>query len=453
MRCAGAAPRCACRSSRRTASRWWRPGGSRPIPSRSKYQLIVDRLAPAGVGALMALLEERRKQLAAEGLFDAARKRPLPFLPEVIGVVTSPTGAVIRDILHRLAERFPRRVLLWPVAVQGEFAAEQVAAAISGFNALPGRSGAAPGRADRRPRRRLARGSVGVQRGGRGARRGGQPDPADLGGRPRDRHHADRPCRRPAGADADGRRRARRAGARRARPSPGAARPPDVPWHAARAGRSSSSGWSASRAACRTRSVCSATPRNGSTTWRSACRMCCTPGSSAAGCTSRGSRRGCARPPSWSATPPCASRASSIGSRTSFAALCGTTRVSSSAWRGRLSVDELRARLPRHASALADLASRQNGASRARCAMRRRRLRGLGQPARQPQLRGRARARLRSGARRGRPAGAVGRARPGRGRARDPVPRRPRADPGRARRRGQAGPPDPRPLGDQGRLL
>jgi exodeoxyribonuclease VII large subunit len=106
-------------------------------PTRSKYQLIVDRLAPAGVGALMALLEQRRKQLAAEGLFDAARKRPLPFLPEVIGLVTSPTGAVIRDILHRLTERFPRRVLLWPVAVQGEFAAAQVAAAIRGFNALP----------------------------------------------------------------------------------------------------------------------------------------------------------------------------------------------------------------------------------------------------------------------------------------------------------------------------
>ena len=81
-------------------------------PSRSRYQLIVDRLEPAGVGALMALLEERRARLAAEGLFAAERKRPLPFLPEVIGVVTSPTGAVIQDILHRLAERFPRRVLL-----------------------------------------------------------------------------------------------------------------------------------------------------------------------------------------------------------------------------------------------------------------------------------------------------------------------------------------------------
>jgi exodeoxyribonuclease VII large subunit len=114
-------------------------------PSRSKYQLIVDRLAPAGVGALMALLEERRKQLAAEGLFAAERKRPLPFLPEVIGVVTSPTGAVIRDILHRLSERFPRKVLVWPVLVQGEFAAEQVAAAIEGFNRL------APGGAVPRP--------------------------------------------------------------------------------------------------------------------------------------------------------------------------------------------------------------------------------------------------------------------------------------------------------------
>ncbi|HEX5079741.1 MAG TPA: exodeoxyribonuclease VII large subunit [Geminicoccaceae bacterium] len=106
-------------------------------PSRSRYQLIVERLEPAGIGALMALLDERRRKLAAEGLFAAERKRPLPFLPEVIGIVTSPTGAVIRDILHRLGERFPRRVLLWPVLVQGELAAEQVAAAIGGFNALP----------------------------------------------------------------------------------------------------------------------------------------------------------------------------------------------------------------------------------------------------------------------------------------------------------------------------
>ncbi len=104
---------------------------------RSKYQLVVEALEPAGLGALMLLLEERRRRLAAEGLFDPARKRPLPFLPEVIGVVTSPSGAVIRDILHRLGERFPRRVLLWPVLVQGEGAAEQIAAAIAGFSALP----------------------------------------------------------------------------------------------------------------------------------------------------------------------------------------------------------------------------------------------------------------------------------------------------------------------------
>src|SRR5215207_3885102 len=106
-------------------------------PGRSKYQLVVDRIELAGVGALLKLLDERRQRLAAEGLFDPERKKKLPFLPEVIGIVTSPTGAVIRDILHRLADRFPRRVLLWPVAVQGEGAAAQVAAAIDGFNRLP----------------------------------------------------------------------------------------------------------------------------------------------------------------------------------------------------------------------------------------------------------------------------------------------------------------------------
>jgi len=105
-------------------------------PGRSSYQLVVESLELAGEGALLKLLEERRKKLAAEGLFDAARKRPLPFLPEVIGVITSPTGAVIRDILHRLEDRFPRRVLLWPVLVQGEGAKEQIAAAINGFNAI-----------------------------------------------------------------------------------------------------------------------------------------------------------------------------------------------------------------------------------------------------------------------------------------------------------------------------
>ena len=223
-------------------------------PSRSRYQLIVDRLAPAGVGALMALLDERRRRLAAEGLFAAERKRPLPFLPEVIGVVTSPTGAVIRDILHRLGERFPRRVLLWPVLVQGELAAGQVAAAIAGFNAL------APGGAVPRPDLLI------VARGGgsledlwafneevvvRAA--AAERDPADLGGRPRDRHDADRPRRRPARADADGGRRACRAGARRA----GAAA-----WPAASSAcctacsascGSSGTGWWGWRAACPTR--------------------------------------------------------------------------------------------------------------------------------------------------------------------------------------------------------
>jgi len=106
-------------------------------PGSSKYQLIIDSLEPAGIGALMALLEERKKKLAAEGLFDGARKQLIPFLPAVIGVITSPTGAVIRDILHRLADRFPRHVLVWPVRVQGEGSAEEVAAAIRGFNALP----------------------------------------------------------------------------------------------------------------------------------------------------------------------------------------------------------------------------------------------------------------------------------------------------------------------------
>src|SRR5438477_7464488 len=105
-------------------------------PGRSKYQLVVDSIALAGIGALLRILEERRQRLAAEGLFAAERKKKLPFLPEVIGIVTSPTGAVIRDILHRLADPFPRRVLLWPVAVQGEGAAAQIAAAIHGFNRL-----------------------------------------------------------------------------------------------------------------------------------------------------------------------------------------------------------------------------------------------------------------------------------------------------------------------------
>lgn len=103
----------------------------------SKYQLVIDALEPAGAGALMVLLEERRKKLAAEGLFDKARKRTLPHLPRVIGVVSSPTGAVIRDILHRLADRCPTHVVLWPVRVQGETAAAEISAAVNGFSALP----------------------------------------------------------------------------------------------------------------------------------------------------------------------------------------------------------------------------------------------------------------------------------------------------------------------------
>jgi exodeoxyribonuclease VII large subunit len=105
-------------------------------PGKSTYQIVIETLEPAGLGALMALLEERKKRLAAEGLFDAARKQILPFLPELIGVITSPTGAVIRDILHRLTDRFPRRVIVWPVRVQGDGSAAEIAAAIHGFNAF-----------------------------------------------------------------------------------------------------------------------------------------------------------------------------------------------------------------------------------------------------------------------------------------------------------------------------
>ncbi|MEI2386316.1 exodeoxyribonuclease VII large subunit [Breoghania sp. JC706] len=115
------------------------------FPGSSKYQIVIDSLEPAGVGALMALLEERRRKLAAEGLFDDARKRPLPYLPRVIGVVTSPTGAVIRDILHRINDRFPLHVLVWPVRVQGDSCGAEVSEGIRGFNAL------APGGAIPRP--------------------------------------------------------------------------------------------------------------------------------------------------------------------------------------------------------------------------------------------------------------------------------------------------------------
>jgi exodeoxyribonuclease VII large subunit len=113
------------------------------FPGKSAYQIVIEAMEPAGVGALMALIEARRKQFESEGLFDPSRKLPIPFLPRVIGVVTSPTGAVIRDILHRINERFPRHVLVWPVRVQGETSAAEVAAAVRGFNALPA-TGAVP---------------------------------------------------------------------------------------------------------------------------------------------------------------------------------------------------------------------------------------------------------------------------------------------------------------------
>ncbi|RUU43183.1 exodeoxyribonuclease VII large subunit, partial [Mesorhizobium sp. M6A.T.Ca.TU.002.02.2.1] len=105
-------------------------------PGKSNYQIVIDNLEPAGAGALMALLEERKRRLQAEGLFDAGRKRLLPFMPRVIGVVTSPTGSVIRDIIHRIKDRFPLHVLVWPVRVQGETTAKEVTAAVNGFNAL-----------------------------------------------------------------------------------------------------------------------------------------------------------------------------------------------------------------------------------------------------------------------------------------------------------------------------
>jgi exodeoxyribonuclease VII large subunit len=108
------------------------------FPGQSKYQIVIEDIAPAGVGALMAMLEKRRKAMAAEGLFDTDRKKPIPYLPRRIGVVTSPSGAVIRDILHRLRDRFPSDVIIWPVAVQGEKCPTEVSKAITGFNAMTG---------------------------------------------------------------------------------------------------------------------------------------------------------------------------------------------------------------------------------------------------------------------------------------------------------------------------
>lgn len=106
------------------------------FPGQSRYQIVIEDIKPAGVGALMAMLEKRKQALSAEGFFAPERKNSIPYLPEIIGVVTSPSGAVIRDILHRLRDRFPRKVLIWPVAVQGERCAPEVTRAIEGFNAL-----------------------------------------------------------------------------------------------------------------------------------------------------------------------------------------------------------------------------------------------------------------------------------------------------------------------------
>ena len=113
-------------------------------PKSSRYQIIIESMELAGEGALLKMLEDRKKKLAAEGLFAAERKSPLPFLPQVIGVVTSPTGAVIRDIIHRLNDRFPRHVLVWPVPVQGDGSAEKIAAAIDGFSNMPKTGGTMP---------------------------------------------------------------------------------------------------------------------------------------------------------------------------------------------------------------------------------------------------------------------------------------------------------------------
>ena len=227
-------------------------------PGKSTYQIVIDTLEPAGIGALMALLEERKKKLAAEGLFDAAQEEAsCPILPRVIGLVTSPTGAVIRDMLHGFDERFPVRVLLWPVRVQGETCAAEVAAAIRGFNALPpGGPLAAPRRADRRPRRRQPGGPVGLQRGDGGARGGGERDPAHFRGRPRDRLVAPRPRRRCARADADQGRRVGGAEAFRAHRADGQARLAPRQCRASRHSTACARICAPPRAGCRAAAIC-----------------------------------------------------------------------------------------------------------------------------------------------------------------------------------------------------
>ena len=162
-------------------------------PARSSYQLVIETMEPAGVGALLAQLERLKEKLRGEGLFEPGRKHSLPASPAVIGVITSPTGAVVRDILHRIRDRWPAHVIVWPVVVQGDSAAGQVIAAIQGFNAIVhGRRDSATGGHHRGSGRRLGGGPVAVQRRGPGPRGGGERHSADLGGGPRDRHYADR---------------------------------------------------------------------------------------------------------------------------------------------------------------------------------------------------------------------------------------------------------------------
>ena len=174
-------------------------------PARSSYQLVIEQMEAAGVGALLAQLERLKEKLRGEDLFEPERKRPLPASPAVIGVITSPTGAVIRDILHRIRDRWPAHVLVWPVVVQGDNAAAQVAAAIRGFNSIDGfRRPATAGRHHRRARRGLSGGPVAVQRRSARPHGGGQRHPADLGRGPRDRHHPDRLRLRSPGAHPDG---------------------------------------------------------------------------------------------------------------------------------------------------------------------------------------------------------------------------------------------------------
>ena len=183
------------------------------FPGSSKYQIVIDNLEPAGAGALMALLEERKRRLAGEGLFEESRKRRLPYMPCVIGVVTSPTGAVIRDIVHRIRDRFPLHVVVWPVRVQGETSGSEVSAAIAGFNALPDTWADSAARcADRRARRGQPGGPVGLQRRGAGAGRRRIVHSGNLGSRSRNRLDADRFCCRQARANTDGSRRNRSAG-------------------------------------------------------------------------------------------------------------------------------------------------------------------------------------------------------------------------------------------------